>query len=236
MKGYFLTKEVVTSMVKKFGRSIVNFAGIKLGVLIYDLRQKIAVTTLPRFANEPKNLFIDFPRRIANPEKITMGDNVSLGPGTLLSAITHYPTAWMKYKKNDPPKQTFDPRIVIGSRVTATADLQIAAVKGIVIEDDVMFASNVHINDSLHGFDNANIPFKYQPLGRIAPIWIKYGSWLGQNTVVLPGVTIGPLSIIGANSIVNRDIPGRCIAVGSPARIIRHWSEEKQEWVDGNRQ
>lgn len=218
-------------VIKKIGRAIVNFFVIKLGIMIYDVRQQIACKTLPQFANIPKNIFIDFPRRFANPDKITIGDNVSLGPGTFLSAITHYPTIWMRAQKEDTPHQTFEPKIVIGNRVTATADLQIAAVKEVVIEDDVMFASNIHINDSMHGYEHANQPYKYQALTKIAPICIKRGCWIGQNTIVMPGVTIGELSIVGANSVVNRDIPARCIAVGSPVKIIKRWSPTNQQWV-----
>jgi acetyltransferase-like isoleucine patch superfamily enzyme len=217
-------------MIQKLGRSLVHFFGTKLGVIIYNLRGAIACKTLPDFANKPKDLFIDFPRRFANPDRITIGDNVSLGPGTFLSALTHYPTASMCYRKDAHPHQKFEPKIVIGNRVTATADLQIAAVKQIVIEDDVMFASNIHINDSLHGYGNANLPYKYQPLTQIAPILIKYGCWIGQNTIILSGVTIGELTIIGANSLVNCDIPSRCIAVGSPAKVIKRWNEKKQKW------
>ena len=218
-------------IIGKYGRAVVNFFGIKLGVLIHGLRFKIAYKTLPRFANRPDNLFIDFPRRFRNPDRITIGNDVSFGPGTFLSATTEYPTSRMSNPEADFQPQTFNPRIVIGNRVSATADLQVAAVKEIVIEDDVMFASNVHINDSSHGYDNVDLPYKYQPLTNIAPICIKRGCWIGQNTIVLPGVTIGELSIVGANSVVTGDIPARCIAVGSPAKIIKRWNEKNQHWV-----
>jgi acetyltransferase-like isoleucine patch superfamily enzyme len=62
------------------------------------------------------------------------------------------------------------------------------------------------------------------------------GSWLGHGTVVLPGVTIGRHVVIGANSVVTDDIPDRCVAAGSPARVIRRWVEGRG-WVreDGAR-
>jgi acetyltransferase-like isoleucine patch superfamily enzyme len=94
-----------------------------------------------------------------------------------------------------------------------------------------MFASNVHITDGLHGYENANEPYKYQKLFRIAPIRIKRGCWIGQNVVILPGVTIGELTIIGANSVVTKNIPDRCIAVGAPAKVIKTWDENTQRWV-----
>jgi acetyltransferase-like isoleucine patch superfamily enzyme len=216
--------------LEKLGRSLVRFLGVKLGVILYDLQGVIARRTLPGFANEPKDLFIDFPRRFINPERIRIGNHVELGPGTFLAAITQYPRFSIRNQKEAPPFQKFEPWINIGNRVTATGDLQIAAAKEVVIEDDVMFASNIHINDSLHGYDNADQPYRYQPLTRIAPIHIRYGCWIGQNTIILPGVTIGELTIIGANSLVNCDIPARCIAFGSPARIVKRWNEKKQRW------
>ena len=105
----------------------------------------------------------------------------------------------------------------------------------ITIEDDVMFATNINITDALHGYDTANEPYKYQPMTRIAPITIKKGCWIGQNVLVMPGVTIGEYAIIGANSIVNKDIPARSIAVGNPAKVIKSWNETTQTWdkVDG---
>ncbi len=53
------------------------------------------------------------------------------------------------------------------------------------------------------------------------PVIVGNNVWLGQNVVVLPGVEIGDGSVIGANSVVSRDIPPACFAAGAPARVIR---------------
>jgi acetyltransferase-like isoleucine patch superfamily enzyme len=127
--------------------------------------------------------------------------------------------------------QKFDSKIIIGDRVTATGGLQIASQGEVIIEDDVMFASNVFMNDALHGYQDATEPYKYQPLWKIKPIMIGKGSWIGQNVVILPGVTIGELSIIGANSVVTKSIPKHCIAMGSPARVIKKWDGNTCEWI-----
>lgn len=66
---------------------------------------------------------------------------------------------------------------------------------------------------------------------RIAPIKIGRGCWIGQNVVVMPGVTIGEMSIIGANSVVTSNIPERSIAMGTPARVMKRWDEQKKDWV-----
>jgi acetyltransferase-like isoleucine patch superfamily enzyme len=57
------------------------------------------------------------------------------------------------------------------------------------------------------------------------------GSWLGHGAVVLPGVTIGKHVVIGANSVVTKDIPDFSVAVGSPARVIRQY-DETLGWVN----
>ena len=53
------------------------------------------------------------------------------------------------------------------------------------------------------------------------PITVKDGAWLGGGVIVLPGVTIGKNSVIGAGSVVTRSIPDNCVAVGNPCRPIR---------------
>ena len=58
-------------------------------------------------------------------------------------------------------------------------------------------------------------PLKY------APIVIKDGAHIGVGSIILPGVTIGEGAVVGAGSVVTRDIPPHCVAVGSPARVIR---------------
>lgn len=204
---------------------------IKLGVELHRVSAALASKTLPEFGDSGENVHIELPRRIINPKRIYLGDNVSLGPGSLLYAITHYPTDVMKHPERNQPLQKFDSRIIIGNNVTATADLQIAAASEVIIEDDVMFASNVHINDSFHGYETAEIPYKYQRIFKIAPINIERGCWIGQNVVIVSGVTIGEHTIVGANSVVTRSLPANCISVGSPARLVKTWNKSRQQWV-----
>jgi acetyltransferase-like isoleucine patch superfamily enzyme len=87
----------------------------------------------------------------------------------------------------------------------------------------VLIASNVTILDNFHGYENPDELYKYQPLSRIAPVLIKRGCWIGNNVVILSGVTIGEMTIVGANNVMTKSIPDRCIAVGAPARISKKW-------------
>ena len=60
-----------------------------------------------------------------------------------------------------------------------------------------------------------------QGVDKIAPIVIGDGAWLGENVVVCPGVHIGRGAVVGANSVVVRDVPARAVAVGAPAVVVR---------------
>jgi len=57
------------------------------------------------------------------------------------------------------------------------------------------------------------------------PVIIEDHVWIGSKTVILPGVRIGSRAVIGAGSIVTKDIPPRCVAAGNPARVLRHLTE-----------
>jgi acetyltransferase-like isoleucine patch superfamily enzyme len=212
--------------IKQLPRQLVGSFIRKLAALMEE--------PLPKFGNKPTNLTIQQPRTICNPEHIFFGDDVWLGRGSLLIAITRYPGSSMVHPFIQQEVQHFTPTISVGSRVTATAGLQIAAMGEVTVEDDVMFASNINITDGLHGYESAYEPYKYQKMFRIAPIRVKRGCWIGQNVVILPGVTIGELSIVGANSVVTKSIPDRCIAAGSPARVIKRWDENSHQWISQN--
>jgi acetyltransferase-like isoleucine patch superfamily enzyme len=113
--------------------------------------------------------------------------------------------------------------ISIGRRVVIRPGCQLMAVVDgpITIEDDALLGSGVHIYVSKHCFDDTNVPIIDQGHDPPAAVLIKRGCWIGANTVILPGVTIGENAIIGAGSVVTRSIPARALAAGCPARVIR---------------
>jgi len=177
---------------------------------------------LPDFANEPKNLYFPSPRIILNPDRIRFGDGCHIGKGSVLAACSKFETGLADQK--------FDSVIILGKGVWATSALQVFSAVRVEIDDSVMIAANVFISDYQHGYEDANSAYKDQPLAQIAPIRIGTGCWIGQNVVIMPGVTIGEFSIIGANSVVTKSVPKQSIAVGSPARVLKQWDHQQNCW------
>lgn len=122
--------------------------------------------------------------------------------------------------------ESFTPYIQIGDNVSIETDCHISAINSVIIEDGVLIASFVYISDHSHGiiFDNKELHIRPidRPLSSKGPIKICRNVWIGEKVSILPGTTIGEGSIIGANSVVTHDIPPYCIAVGSPAKIIKN--------------
>ena len=110
--------------------------------------------------------------------------------------------------------------VTIGKNVTVMNGVLMMSAGGITIEDNVMIAANVQLISNNHDpYDRYVITCK--------PILIKEGAWIGAGATILPGVTIGKYAIIGANSLVSKDIPDYGVAVGSPAKVIKYLEKEK---------
>ncbi len=116
------------------------------------------------------------------------------------------------------------PVIRIGNNVSLQKDCHIGAINKIVIGNNVLLASKVYISDHSHGeitLETLKLPPAKRPLFSKGPVIIEDNVWLGEGVVVLPGVTIGENSIVGANAVVTKSIPKNSVAAGNPARIIR---------------
>lgn len=91
----------------------------------------------------------------------------------------------------------------------------------IIIEDNVMMGAGVHFYVNNHKFESRDIPLIEQGYYPSKSIVVKAGAWIGANSIILPGVTIGVNAVVGAGSIVTKNIPDFSIAVGSPCKVIK---------------
>lgn len=123
------------------------------------------------------------------------------------------------------PGQGDYPKIVIGDGCTFLHRFQCNAARSIRIGNNVLTASNVLITDSDHVVE-PGVPVTQSTRFITKPVLIEDNCWLGQNVVVLKGVTIGHDSIVGANSVVTKDVPPCCVVAGNPAKVIKKNSSE----------
>jgi len=97
-----------------------------------------------------------------------------------------------------------------------------ATEKGqIEIEKNVLIGSGVHIYVSNHKFDDPNISIYYQGHSGAKSVILKEGSWIGANSIILPGVTVGENSVVAAGSIVTKSVESRTVVGGNPAKLIK---------------
>jgi lipopolysaccharide O-acetyltransferase len=155
---------------------------------------------------------------------IEMGEDLAAGQGLWLEAVT---------RNNE---QTFSPRIVIGNHVRISHWTHIGATNYVEIGDNVLMGSKVVVIDHNHGLYSVNptsleIAPSLRPLDHDGKVIIGANVWLGDGVAVLPGSTIGKGCVIAANSVVNGTIPPFTIAAGVPAKVVKVFDAEKNEWI-----
>ena len=110
--------------------------------------------------------------------------------------------------------------IKLGKGIVLMNGFQCMSSGGLVIEDNTLISLNCTIATNNHDFyDRAVITCK--------TVHIKKNVWIGVNVTILAGVTIGENAIVGAGSVVTRDVPDNAVVVGSPARVIKYLDAEK---------
>ncbi len=206
--------------MKKIILSIVIFS-CKLAAIIWSysasVRYRFFLTKLHTYwiSTEFKSLgscSIGYPIALKGGKYITIGDKTGLGKRGILAA-------WDNYMED-----VFTPEIIIGNNVSIGEDYHITAINKIVIGDNVLMGKKITITDNSHG--KAEIEsLKKAPSKRAlyskGPVIIEDGVWIGEKVTLLPGITIGKNSIIGANAVVTKSMPPNTVIGGNPAKVIK---------------
>ena len=168
----------------------------------------------------PNARIIRFPIDIRGKKFIQVSKGFTTGVGCRIEA----------YPKTDKKVLFF------GENFQMNDYVHITAMQSVKIGNNVLLASKIYISDCSHGTYSGNendshpdsIPHD-RPLSS-KPVVIEDNVWLGEFVSVLPGVTIGKGSIVGANSVVSKNLPPYVIAVGTPAKPIKKFNFETNKW------
>ena len=129
----------------------------------------------------------------------------------------------------------------LGSNIYANAGLKLVDDTHIYIGDCTMLGPNVTIATAGHPIDPE---LRARGLQYNLPVRIGRNCWLGAGVIVMPGITIGDNTVIGAGSVVTKDIPSGVVAVGNPCKVLRevgehdriyYWRDKKIDWDEINK-
>ena len=124
----------------------------------------------------------------------------------------------------------------LGSNIYANAGLKLVDDTHIYIGDCTMLGPNVVIATAGHPIDPE---LRKRGLQYNLPVHIGRNCWLGAGVIVMPGITIGDNTVIGAGSVVTKDIPSGVVAVGNPCKVLRqvgehdkiyYWRDKRIDW------
>jgi acetyltransferase-like isoleucine patch superfamily enzyme len=165
-----------------------------------------------RFKKAPFIKMFGFPIEVQGGKFIEIGHSTILGKDCRIEALSDY------------YGQRFSPKIVIGNSAVINPLCHIGCINEVNIGNYVTIGERSLIIDHTHGdssYDEMLMPPRKRRLYSKGPVVIEDCVTLGENCVVLPGVTIGHNSVIGANAVVTKDVPPYSIVGGNPAKVIK---------------
>jgi len=116
-------------------------------------------------------------------------------------------------------------------------DNTLVGIGGVVIGpvnigSKVIMAQHVVLSGLNHSYENVQLPIRDQRV-TMRPIVVEDECWIGANVTITAGVTIGRHSVVAGGSVVTRDVPPYTVVGGNPARILKHYDQETEQWLKG---
>ena len=165
-----------------------------------------------RFKTFGKNSYLAPGVQILNGKNISVGHNVSILSGCVLETVP----------------DELQPELTVGDGCSINEYTHITCAGKIIIGNNLLTGRYCLISDNSHGDnspDDMDLPPLARKVKRCGEIRIGKNVWLGDRVTVLGNVSIGDGAVIGANSVVTKDIPAYSVAVGAPARVVKNESK-----------
>ena len=154
------------------------------------------------------------PVMITGSKYISVGENVEFCRLARIDAISYYPNTG----------QHFEPVLKIANNVVVQVSCHIGCINRVEIGEYTTMGARTYITDHTHGTvepDDLKLPPRHRKLYSKGPVIIGKYVAIGEGCIILPGVTIGDHSVIGANAVVTKDVPPYSVVAGNPAKVIK---------------
>lgn len=100
----------------------------------------------------------------------------------------------------------------------------------VTIGNHTILAQNVVLSGLNHNYEDISLPIHIQGVN-VKPIIIEDDVWIGANSMIAAGVTVGKHTIVAGGSVVTKNIPPFCVVAGNPAKVIKRYDADKKEWI-----
>lgn len=159
---------------------------------------------------------ISVPFKVVNSKigSIILGNNVELSSNTNLMLVNQGAV------------------LIFDNHIRVAHDVQICCAFNVHIKSNVNIGPYVYIADHNHKYENPDIPILDQEIDREnrLSVIIDEGTWIGTKVTIAGNVRIVKHCVVGANSVVVKDIPDYCVAAGVPAKIIKFYNTKTRQW------
>jgi len=187
-------------------------------VIYFRLRDYFSVlcwrVARPWFGRMERGVRIVRPLRIVGARYCELGNNVTVQVGAYVAVL---------------PIHADPPALLIGARTMIGNHAHIIVTRRVEFGEAVLTGDRLYVADNRHTYEDPECPVLDQGLTQLTDVSIGDGTWIGENVGII-GCRVGRNCVIGANSLVMRDVPDHCVVVGTPARIIKRYCPDRGGW------
>ncbi|MGP8173714.1 MAG: acyltransferase [Terracidiphilus sp.] len=210
-------RHTIKSKIRKFLKMPLHEKLNALQTVFYRLKGVLYYRRV--FASFGRGSVIYKPMMLSNPQFMHIGRNVTIRKGVRLETI-----------QSDPENP---PELRIGDNVNIEQNVHIVCHSRVVIGNNVSITGHCAIVDVTHTYNDIDDPVKIGSRIQSERSFVEIGdgSFVGFSAIIMPNVRIGRHCVVGALSLVTKDVPDYSVVVGNPARIVRRYDAVKGEWV-----